>query len=279
MRQIAGRVSPFVAIVVLYLLSNFVVIYIIFQTKPLLMSVANIRPFYSLLAGWTVFFIGPEGRLSFSNPMIYATALFIPATFFPAKERRLLLFGYCWVFFAFLPQSLTGMSQFKGEYIVNSLGRHLYLPSIGASLVLAVLLVSLRERMPLRLFGATCMVVLALYCGMNYLRVQERGKPWQDEGENLASFIREMKRILPVIPVNSYITISNPPEGRAFTQSSLRAFYKNPRIFWKDDYRELKSLPPDAYGIYIDFDWVAHKVSGTQGKVYFVKTPFISDYR
>jgi hypothetical protein len=237
------------------------------------MSVASIRPLYSLLGAWTVFFIGPEGRLSLADPMIYITALAIPFTFFLVNNRRLLLLGYGWVFCAFLPQSLSGQSQFQGDMLVNSLSRHLYLPSIGASLVLALLLVSLREKISLRLFSGICIIALGIYCSINYMRVHERGTRWQREGEYVARFIHEIKRILPVIPPNSYITVSNPPEGRAFIQASLRAFYRNPGIYWKDSFPELMMAPADAYGISVEYDWVHNWRYGRPGRAYIVKSP------
>jgi hypothetical protein len=272
-RQIINKVVPYVTIVVFYLLANYFIIHHLLHAQSFMAGITKVRPLYSLFAGWTVFFLSPIGRLSMSNPVIYVTAALIPVSYFVVKDKKLLLFGYLWVFFTFLPQSLSSQSQFHGDMLSNSISRQLYLPSIGSSLVFATLLVTLRERLTPRLHLATRFLFLALYIVVQYARVHERGEQWQLEGEYVAHFIYEVQKLLPELPENSYVTVTYPPVGRAFTQSALRVFYGNPKIFWKDSAKELQTLPPGSYGIFIDFHWEDNWDNGKPARAYIVESP------
>jgi hypothetical protein len=108
---------------------------------------------------------------------------------------------------------------------------------------------------------------------VQYARVHERGEQWQLEGEYVAHFIYEVQKLLPELPENSYVTVTYPPVGRAFTQSALRVFYGNPKIFWKDSAKELQTLPPGSYGIFIDFHWEDNWDNGKPARAYIVESP------
>ncbi|WP_243373289.1 hypothetical protein [Geotalea sp. SG265] len=84
-------------------------------------------------------------------------------------------------------------------------------------------------------------------------------------------FVHEMQNLLPTIPENSYVNVTIPPEGRAFTQAALRVFYNNPKIFWKDNLQELQQLPNGASGILIDFNWEENWYYGKQPRAFFIE--------
>lgn len=255
-QQLARRVSPYLALIAVYILANWLIIYQIFHSKSFMSGLVKIRPLYTLFASWSVFFISPTGNLTVTNPFIYCAAVLIPLSFFIVTDKKLLCFAYLWVFVTFIPQSFSGQSQFGTTMLGTSISRHLYLPSIGSSLALAALLTSFHYKWPRHRYWALCLLILGSYMCVNYVRVQERGKCWKQEGEDMSNFLFDMKRSLPTLPEKLYFTVTRPPEGRAFMQAAVRTFYKNPNIFWKDSIDQLKALPGDAYGFYIDYDYL-----------------------
>lgn len=255
-RPIAKRVLPYVAIIVLYAGLNYVLIYQLLHSKSFMSGVAQFRPLYSLLASWTAFFLSPKGFLELNNPLIYITATAVPLSFLVVKDKKALLFAYLWLFITFLPQSLSSQSQFTTDMLASSISRHLYLPSIGSTLALAIVLESLRHRLPARMGVALCMLFFAAFIAFYYPKVHLRGERWQLEGHDMATFVRSMQRSLPSLPDKLYFTITNPPEGRSFMQAAVRTFYKKRDIFWQDSIEELQALPQGCYGLYIDYDYL-----------------------
>lgn len=254
-RRIATRVLPYIIAVMVYVGLNYFVIYQVLDSTSFLSGIARFRPLYSLFAGWTVFFLSPDGYLELTNPLIYGTAAAIPASFFLVRDKKPLLFAYAWVFLTFLPQSLSSQSQFLTDMVGTSISRHLYLPSIGSSLALAILLRSVHERISPRANMVICTIVFTLYLSLNCSRVHNRGERWKAEGADMAGFISGMQQALPNLPERLYFTVTNPPEGRAFMQAAVRTFYRNPNIFWKNSIEELQHLPSGSYGMFIDYDY------------------------
>lgn len=229
------RVVPYVLIVIIYLLTGQVLTKVFGVYLEIMTRFLKFRPLYSLLGGFTVFFLNPEGYLDFWNPFIYVTAVLILLSFLFVKERRLLWFGYLWILISFLPSSLTALGRFDPVYIFNSISRFLYMPSAGSSIVAAIILISFRERFSNKVFVAACALFFVIFIPINYARVQDRGKQWQRQGPPIERFLYSLKKMQPTFPENSYVHVVNGPTGRAYIQQSLRAFYGNPKIYWVDD--------------------------------------------
>jgi len=253
-RTTIKRIIPYCLIIVLYISMNYVIIYQVLHSKSFMSGVATFRPLYSLFAGWSVFFLSPQGVLTLTNPLIYLTGVFIPLSFFFVKDPRPLLFAYLWVFFTFLPQSLSGQAQFSTTSLINSISRHLYLPSIGSSLALAIVLVSIHDRWPVRRSVLVGILCFAAYIAVNFSRVHDRGEIWEYAGESMAIFIQNMQRVLPTLPENTYFCVEKSPVGRAFMQAAVRTAYRKPEIFWLEN-DEKSQLPPQcSIGIFLSFN-------------------------
>lgn len=230
--QTVKRLIPFCLLIIAYLAVNYILIYHVFKGQSELVRSSGFQPLRMFLAPWAAFFLSPDGFLDKSDPRIYLTVIFIAFSLYFIKDRKLFLFALGWIFLTFLPQSLTTISQFDPKYIVNSLSRHLYLPSAGVSLAFAFLIKQIGSFMPARAFAAACFLFLSAYVAFNYSEVQKRGKVWAEDGIPAKTFLSEVKRRIPYFPKNSYVYIIDPPAGRAFVQAALRAFYMNPSITW-----------------------------------------------
>lgn len=240
------RVIPYVAIILFYILAGELFFNIILNTRVEHANLFKIRPLYSLLAGWTVFFLPPHGNLALNNPLIYLTAAASIASFFWVQNKRLLYFGYGWIFFAFLPQSFTSHGQFETTYIVNSISRYHYITSIGSSLVFSAIIINFRERFSSKVYGFVLVLFFTTFIMINYRSVQMRGNQWKETGEPTARFINAIKTAIPIFPPNSYIYVKNAPAGRAFVQQSLRSFYGNLGITWIIDPDNYFQKPGDS---------------------------------
>lgn len=237
------KTLPYGIIIILFLLVNYIMIYHVFRGQSELVKHSTFRPLHSLLSSWTVFFLPPQGILAGQAPAMVVTALLLPAALILTGERRLMLFALGWVFVTFLPQSLSSLSQFEPKYLFSSLSRHLYLPSVGASMFIAAVLVQLRERLRPP-FGRT-LVMLAVVALLfyNYQRIQARGGEWAAEGRPMKSFLAEMGRVMPQLPDNSLFYVEDAPSGRAYVQLAMRAYYRNATISWIVDPERIAYKP------------------------------------
>lgn len=227
------RIVPFAAIIVLYILSNWLVFNHLLHGHAEPEKLFQFRPLHTLLTGWSVFFLSPQGTgISPANPAVYLTAAGIVFSFFFIKDRRLLYFGLGWIFFAFLPQSLTLLGQLEPRNICNSISRYLYITSIGSAIVLSALTLRIKEKYSRAVSLTAVTVVLVIFATYNFMRVQERGKEWQEEWEPMRYFLTTVKKITPVFPADSHIFVANPPTGRSFVMQGLQAFYQDPDIKW-----------------------------------------------
>jgi hypothetical protein len=254
-RGVARRFACYSAIVAANVVMNYVVIYHVLQAQSELVKLSKFRPLHSLLSGWTVFFLNPDGRLAMNDPRIYLTALLIPLCFFLVKDRRLLILGLGWVFLSFLPQSLSNLSQFEPRYIFSSLSRHLYLPSIGAAIAYTSIFYGLRDRFSPRVAVTGAALFLLIYLPYNYRLLQVRGEQWRDDGEPVRRFLVAMKQAVTQFPPSTYILVNNAPTGRAYVQKSLRAFYRNTSITWIVDPNSFRPKPGDT-SLLIDCHWM-----------------------
>jgi hypothetical protein len=230
-KGVVHRVLVYCSIIFASVLLNYVVIYQVMHVQSELAHMFRFRPFHSLLSGWTVFSLTPDGRLAMNDPRIYLTAALIPLSFFLVKDRRLLLLGLGWVFLTFLPQSLSGMSQFEPNDVISlSLSRHLYLPSAGAAIAYTALFAGLLDRFSTRVAVTAAALFLLMFVPYNYNLLSSRGEQWYLIGDPMQRFLTNIKKIYPQFPPNTHIFVVNRPTGRAFIQQALRVFYKNESI-------------------------------------------------
>lgn len=52
----------------------------------------------------------------------------------------------------------------------------------------------------------------------------------------MKKYLYSIKEIHPTLPENTYIRILNGPGGRSYGLRALRGFYRNPKIYWADDF-------------------------------------------
>ena len=245
-RGVIKRVLAFVAVVAGYVALNYIVIYLVIGAQAEVARYSHFRPLRSLFTGWTAFFLSPDSRLAANDFRIYLTCLLVPLSFLLVKERRLLLFGYGWVFVTFLPQSLSTLTQLEPRFLCNSLSRHLYLPSAGVAIVYACLLVRIRDRFSHRAALVSGALFLVLFLSYNYLEARARGLSWLEEGEPMRTFMTALRKEVPQFPPNTYLFVNNAPTGRAFMQQGLRGFYRNPAITWINDPNTFHPKPGDT---------------------------------
>lgn len=234
--MLTKTVIPYFIIILAYIMATYAFNYL-FHIQVGHTAGFRFKPLYSLFGGGMVFFISPEGYLNISDISIYFTAAFIVITFIFVKDRRLLIFGYLWVFFTFLPQSLSGavVFDFRGGFNFGSVSRYLYLPSVGSSIIFAAVISNFRDRLPQRIYIPTLCLLLFLFVSINYNRVHVRGEGWRFFSQSMERFLYSLKDVQPTFPENSYVHVVNKPTKQAFIQQSLRAFYKNSKIYWTDN--------------------------------------------
>lgn len=261
-RGVVRRLLVFSSFIILYLVMNYLIIYQLFEAQSELVKQSKFRPLHSLLSSWTVFFLKPDGRLSMGDIRIFITAALLPLSVAFARDRRLVLLGLGWVFFAFLPQSLCNLSQFEPRYIFSSLSRHLYLPSIGAAIVYVAILAGIRDRFSPKAAAVAAVLFLAAYLPYNYGQAHARGVTWREDGEPVKLYLTEIRKVVPQFPPDTFIFVNNPPTGRAYVQQSMRAFYNTRGITWIVD--PLKFVPkPGQSAFFIDCIW------GYDGRIRF----------
>ena len=226
------KTIPYGLVIILYILANYILIYHIFKGQSELVKHSSFRPMHTLISSWTAFFLPPQGRLDGQLPAMVITGLVIPAALIFTKDRRLILFAIGWIFVTFLPQSLSSLSQFEPKYIFNSISRHLYLPSVGVSMVIAAIIVQLQDR--LQPFIGRIFVVLGVVALLyfNYERIQTRGSEWAADGRPAKTFLAAIGKVMKSFPDNSHFYVENAPTGRAYVLLAMRAFYQNPTFIW-----------------------------------------------
>ncbi len=246
---VGKRFAALSAVVLGYLLTNYLVVYQLLKSSSEIARLSSFRPLHSLLSGWSVFFVGPDGRLVMNDPRIYLAALLIPASLLLVRERKLLLFGLGWVFLAFLPQSLSGLAQFDAWPIFRSLSRFLYLPAAGAAIAYAGLYLGLRERFSVKTANISLALFLILFLPINYQQVERRGLLWQAAGESSRLFLATLRQQLPHFPPNSWLYVGNARTGRAYVLQSVRVAYRDTSINWIEDLASF--VPPKGANVLI----------------------------
>jgi hypothetical protein len=224
------RLLPFCFVIPVYLAANALVFNVLLGKQAEPQGLFLLRPLYSLVGGATAFYLGPDGFIKPNSLPVYLTALFIGLSFLLKGSRRLLLFGYGWIFLAFLPMSLTGLGQFEPRTIVNSISRYLYLTSIGSAVVFAVVLAGVRQWVPVRVWYGIAGSVILLFIWVHYPQVSARGEQWRYNGSVMRDFLAETKVKVPVFPAPASIYLVHRPGGYSFTEQALRGYYANPKI-------------------------------------------------
>ena len=229
----------------------------------------KIRLLYTIFAGWTVFFLHPFGSLELSNPAIYITAIGMVLSLFWVKDKKALFFGYGWIFFSFLPQSISGAGQFEITQFTNSISRYLYLPAIGSSIVWAAIIVRFQEKVSPRVGYSVAAVFLLLFAWLNYGRIQETGEQSKEFTEPMAHFMDSIKKTVPGFPPNSYVyvmpSVLNASRGRI--EQLLRLIYQRPDIHWIYSPEKYSRGPGESafliicYPRYIGMDLAVYPIS------------------
>lgn len=228
------RVLSYFLVIVIYILLSYAISrYYVSQEQ--FERFLIFRPLHTLFSGFASFFISPDGRLDWEDPFAYIAALLILFSFIFIKDRKYLWFGCGWVFLTFLPQSLTGLTQYNPPYLLNSISRHLYLPSIGPAIVFSAILLSISGHFNRKVFVTAAALFLAAFTLLNFERVKDRGKQWQEAGLTMESFLNSMKKLQPSLPEDAYVRVLHGPGGRSYVTRALRAVYKNPKIYWLDE--------------------------------------------
>ncbi|MEK9148652.1 MAG: hypothetical protein AAB267_01255, partial [Candidatus Desantisbacteria bacterium] len=141
------RLFPYLLVILIYIVLSISVSRFLNLQQEQFDRFLSFRPLHMMFSGFASFFISPDGFLNWKDPFIYITALLILFYFMLIKDRRMLLLGVGWVFLTFLPQSLTA-TGYNPTYLINSISRHLYLPSVGPAIVFSVILLAIKERFP-----------------------------------------------------------------------------------------------------------------------------------
>lgn len=244
-KRLSTLLSPYCFIVFAYILSDRVVFKLMLEQNST-MTLFNFRPLYSIFGGGNAFFLNPNGELPKLTVYLFA-AIIVLAILIVARERKVLLFALGWIFLTFLPQSLGGSGHLKAEYLVDSISRYLYFPSIGSSLFMAASLLELRTR--LKKTGIiACTILFAGFLKINYSRVIDRGTDWDNHARVIENLIYTIKKNTPDFPQGAKFHIMNAPVGRAFAQQAFRVYFRNPTITWTDNpYEELHTGSGPVY--------------------------------
>ncbi len=245
---IAKRVAPYCVIITLYIVGSRE-FFTLVGRDPEPSKFFKLRPLHTVLSPWSVFSLSPEGLYDFSSILLYLIPITLLIMLFFLPRRRELCFAFGWIFLTFVPQSFTSLGQFVPKYLFNSMSRYLFLPSAGAALALAVVLVGIGSRWGRKVGATVAVIVIGLYFNVHYSRVHERGSVWGNDAEPVRTFLREMKIVIPQFPPHSYVAVLDAPTGRAYVQQSLRASYQNPDITWIVD--PLKYHPKNGENAYL----------------------------
>lgn len=251
--SIGKKVAPYFSVIILFITLTAVASRYLGLYQEHMEKFLTFRPLHILFSGFTAFFIKPNSSLDWSAPDLYLFLLFIPISFFLAKDKKLLLFGYTWVFISFLPQSFTSATSINPKYsTLTSLSRHLYLPSVGSAIVFALLLFSIKEKFNKKIFIGCTSFFLVSFLMLHHYRIKERGEEWQYSGLVMKNFLSGVQSQINTFEgTSAYVHAMGAPEGRAYVQRALRAFYKNENIVWVDDPRSKVSQLKEGEHLYV----------------------------
>jgi len=234
-RPALKKVLPYAGLVIAYIATMLLLSQSGILQNEQFERLSEFRVLHSLLGGFSAFFVRPDGALTSQYQYVAYSLLFLALAiaWFVSRKRKMLAFGFSWVFLTFLPQSYSTLSQFNPSYLFNSVSRHLYVPSIGAAIVIAAILLYsfYAER---RWTVAASLVLLSGMVIYNAPQAQARSFEWRYEGEAMERFFSVLKSRLPVVEKGAHFTIDQPFAGRSYMFRALRAFYQNDVVFVED---------------------------------------------
>jgi hypothetical protein len=212
---------------------------------------SKFRPLHSLGGGFFSFFARPDGFLDNRQSIICGIALsvLIPVALYCNKNRKLYLLGLVWIFLTFLPQSYSNLTQYTPKYFFNSISRHLYMPSVGAAIVVAAIIMYSFRSMNRQVLHAVIAVVLAGMVMYNSPLVHARSTSWgvSSNAMDMKIFMTALMQQVPSLNDGAHMMIDNPPAGRAYMTRALRAFYKCEVTFIDDLAKYNLSNVPSLY--------------------------------
>lgn len=104
---------------------------------------------------------------------------------------------------------------------------------MAPAIVFSVILLSIKECFSQKVFVVATALFFTVFISLNYEKVNARGRQWKEQGIMRKQFLYSLKEIQPSFPENSYVHIIG--GSRSYMQRSLRAYYRNPKIYWTDD--------------------------------------------
>jgi len=203
------------------------------------------------LGGFASFIARPDGFLLNRGTLIAAIilAIILPTALYFSRNRRMILFGIGWLVFTFLPQSYSNLTQYAPRYPFMSISRHLYIPSIGAAIVVAAIVMFSWDEARTRLINGVMILLLAVMVVYNAPLVHARSVDW---GKNLdaigmKSFIWALRAEVPSFEKGAHIIVDEPATGRAYMFRALRAYYQNEVVYVDDPSKMVLENIPALY--------------------------------
>ena len=240
LRQTLRRVAPYGAMVVAYIAASLIVSKLKIFPQEQFERLSRFDPLRSLFTGYSSFFLTPGGGLTSGE--IVAYSLILPAVFtlalYFSKNRKMLLCGIGWVFFAYLPLSYSCSTGFNPTMLMTCISRHLYLPSIGVAIVMAAILLYSYRSLNHYTTGVVVSGVVMILIFYNAPRVHQRSAAWGWNRDSLGMrvLMRELKAAAPSFARGAYLIVDPPETGRSYMLRALRAFYQNDDVQYLSDY-------------------------------------------
>ena len=237
-KQVIKKTATYGMIVVVYVSASLILTKLNFFYMEQFERLSKFRPLHSLSGGFTSFFANPDGFLDNRYTLIRWLILLavIPVALYCNRNRKMFLFGLGWIFITFLPQSYSSTTQYSPKYFFASISRHLYIPSVGAAIVVAVILLFTFKAAHRNKVNVAVAAFLCLLLFYNAPQVHERSRQWGDrrDADEMRIFLATLKAYYPVLDDGAHIIVDNPPTGRAYMTRALSAFYQRD-VFFVDD--------------------------------------------
>jgi hypothetical protein len=256
--KIIKNICPYAVIIVAYIGTSIALSHFGIMPQEQFETLSKFRPLHSMIGGFASLIAEPDGVLTERYVLIRSVILviIIPIALYASKNRKFLIFGLGWIFFTFLPQSYSNLTQYTPKNLFNSISRHLYIPSVGAAIVIAaIVLYSVKSQYKYAI-NITIFVLLSALLFYNAPLVHDRSAEWGDsmDARGMRALLSEIQVHVPSFERGAAIIIDNRPTGRAYMQRALRVFYPNDDVTYVDDPSELDmSKVTSLYKI--EYDW------------------------
>ena len=199
-------------------------------------TASSFSPIRTLVGGFYSFFLQPDGVSIHPVALLSLLALLVALALYVSNNKRIMLFGLGWVFIAFLPQSYSASTSLNPLLIILSMSRHLYIPSIGAAIVIAsVLLFSFDARRRYAIDAAVigALSLLVLYNGP---LIHYRSMLWghNERSIEMRHFLHALNEKVSAMEYGAYVLVDDPPARRAEMTGALQAFFPDHLIYIDD---------------------------------------------